>query len=137
MNLVENSDQAKKKYGKERCKTMHSFLNNLNGLYGFPYSEANLFYFLESLKNFEDSDLDDCLIALEKRDTFYTLKFNEIKLSCIEARTIRRKREMMNIFTEETEGVPMPENIKIMLEKLSEDLSNGDPTTRRKNGSGK
>ena len=127
-----NKKEAIKTYGKERCQEMHLFLDILNSLYAFPYSESTLYYFLGSLELFITEDLKACLKSLEDRESTFPLKFNEIKNTCKDARGIRRRFEKMNEQKDQVEntGVPMPDEVKDMIDKLKDQFTSNDPTSR-------
>jgi len=97
------------KYGKERVQWMHYFLDKINRLYGFPYSEQNLCDFIVSLSKFLKADMELALTYLEDRESTYPLKFNEIKIACNDARRIRSKPDKKH---EKDTGCPIPDSIK-------------------------
>ena len=127
-----NKSEARKKYGKERCQTMHQFLSKISRNYAFPYSDESLFDFLEDLAVFTKNDLQGCLKALEDRKSKYPPNFNEIKVACKDARSFRRRFEKMEEGKKEKDipGCPMPEKLKNMVENLKEHMTNGDPTSK-------
>lgn len=107
-----NKKEAAKKYGKERCAEVHNFLDRLNRYYDFPYSEKNLFDFLEDLDMFTIVDLKACLDLLKERESTYRIKFNEIFNTCKAAKKIRTGREEEEKPEEKTDGIKMPASFK-------------------------
>lgn len=105
------------KYGHERIKIMHYFLDKINRFYGFPYSKENLYDFVVSLEKYTKEDLGKALEYLEDRESTYPLKFNEIKSACKDARSLRKKHETMGD-QEEIAPVPMPPKIREFLDKI-------------------
>lgn len=84
-----------KKYGKERCQSMHHFINKLSIYYGLPYTDQTLEYFLDDLKSFTVEDLSGCLKRFEIRESTSRIKYNEILNGCMAARKERLDREAM------------------------------------------
>ena len=113
-----NKREIAKKYGQERMKVMHFFLDKINRLYGFVYSKENLYDFAVSLENFTKEDLGKALLYLEDRESAFSLKFNEIKLACKEARIFRKRNENINKPIESPNSIPMPENVKTLLGRI-------------------
>ena len=115
-----NKKELAKKYGKERVQWMHYFLDKLNRLYGFPYSDPNLCDFIVSLSGFLKSDMEQALLSLEDRSSRYPLKFDEIKAACRDAKSIRKKNESMEQPVEKAKPNPIPPRVKDMLKEIFE-----------------
>lgn len=129
-----NKEEIIQRQGKERLREVHYFLDMLNSLYQYPYSEKNLYYFAESLVNFTSEDLKECLKILEDRESTYALKFNEIKNACRDARSLRLKRERLEESkNDESIGVPMPQRVKDMLSEIEKQFTSEDPTQKERN----
>jgi hypothetical protein len=109
-----------KKYGKERCQSMHHFINKLSIYYGLPYTDQTLEYFLEDLKSFTVEDLAGCLKRFKIRESTFQIKFNEILNGCMAARKERLDREAMKnqkVLTVNREGI---RRVKEMVDKIVE-----------------
>lgn len=115
-----NKKELKQKYGKERVQWMHHFLDKLNRLYGFPYSEQTLCDVIVSLSPFLKSDMEQALLSLEDRMSRFPLKFDEIKAACRDAKSLRKKNEVMKQPEEKAKPNPLPPRVKGLLDKIFE-----------------
>lgn len=119
-----NKKELAKRYGKERVQWMHYFLDKLNRLYGFPYSEQNLCDFIVSLSPFLKPDMEKALLSIEDRSSRYPLRFDEIKSACRDAKSLRKKDETMYQPEEKAKPNPLPPRVKVFLEKIFKKVPN-------------
>lgn len=106
-----------KKYGKDRCRELFKFLDKINRLYNFPYSEKTGYEMIVDLESFNKRDLFDCFRILDRTKFYGAIKYSDIKVALSEAKGLRIKFENMDQVVPIKPGCPMPLDIKQRLSK--------------------